>query len=240
MRFLPLAQSPGTARTTACQGNSRGAAGTVETDAGPLGTQGLSCQKRLGASRTWTVAWPTLDTCVSVSRQLQDRLSRVRTGQVVRILRGVGVMPRQRAPLRDRRHDPSVPWRPKCYERGPEAPITVPVFAVARRAPAWSSGAGAGTTSVQPGRTPSSARNWRTSTSTICGTPSPPWRSSLQEVKDLLGHHSLAMTLRYGHLAPEPLRTAVARLDVALPVAANLSAQGSAQEGVPEGALLSK
>jgi site-specific recombinase XerD len=29
----------------------------------------------------------------------------------------------------------------------------------------------------------------------------------LQEVKDLLGHHSLAMTLRYGHLAPEHLRS---------------------------------
>jgi integrase len=27
--------------------------------------------------------------------------------------------------------------------------------------------------------------------------------ASLQEVKDLLGHHSLAMALRYGHLAPE-------------------------------------
>jgi Phage integrase family len=29
--------------------------------------------------------------------------------------------------------------------------------------------------------------------------------ASLQEVKDLLGHNSLAMTLRYGHLAPEHL-----------------------------------
>jgi integrase len=64
--------------------------------------------------------------------------------------------------------------------------------------------------------------------------------ASLQEVKDLLGHRSLAMTLRYGHLAPEHLRTAVARLDAALPVPAKLSAQGSAQEGVTEGALLSK
>ena len=64
--------------------------------------------------------------------------------------------------------------------------------------------------------------------------------ASLQEVKDLLGHHSLAMTLRYGHLAPEHLRTAVARLDAALPVSAKVSAQGSAQEGVTEGALLSK
>jgi hypothetical protein len=57
-------------------------------------------------------------------------------------------------------------------------------------------------------------------------------------VKDLLGHHSLAMTLRYGHLAPEHLRTAVARLDATLPT--KVSAQGSAQEGVTEVALLSK
>ena len=64
--------------------------------------------------------------------------------------------------------------------------------------------------------------------------------ASLQEVTDILGHHSLAMTLRYGHLAPEPLRSAVVRLDAALPVPAKISAQGSAQEGVTEGALLSK
>ena len=64
--------------------------------------------------------------------------------------------------------------------------------------------------------------------------------ATLQEVKDLLGHHTLAMTLRYGHLAPEHLRTAVARLDAALPVPTKLSAQASAQEGVTEGALISK
>jgi hypothetical protein len=40
------------------------------------------------------------------------------------------------------------------------------------------------------------------------------------------------------HLAPEHLRNAVARLDAALPT--KVSAQGSAQEGVIEGALLSK
>jgi hypothetical protein len=57
-------------------------------------------------------------------------------------------------------------------------------------------------------------------------------------VKDLLGHNSLAMTLRYGHLAPEHLRTAVARLDAALPT--KVSAPASAEEGVTEGALLSK
>jgi integrase len=42
--------------------------------------------------------------------------------------------------------------------------------------------------------------------------------ATLQEVKDLLGHSSLAMVMRYAHLSPEHLRTAVARLDAALPV----------------------
>jgi len=41
--------------------------------------------------------------------------------------------------------------------------------------------------------------------------------ATLQEVKDLLGHSSLAMVMRYAHLSPEHLRTAVARLDAALP-----------------------
>jgi integrase len=40
--------------------------------------------------------------------------------------------------------------------------------------------------------------------------------ASLPEVKDLLGHHSLAMVMRYAHLAPEHLRSAVARLDTVL------------------------
>lgn len=62
--------------------------------------------------------------------------------------------------------------------------------------------------------------------------------ATLQEVKDLLGHSSLAMTLRYGHLAPEHLRSAVARLDSALP--ASDSAQDSAQEVSSQGVLLSK
>ena len=60
----------------------------------------------------------------------------------------------------------------------------------------------------------------------------------MQAVKDLLGHHSLAMTLRYGHLAPEHLRSAVARLDTTLP--ASDSAQASTQEGLVQEALLSK
>ena len=37
--------------------------------------------------------------------------------------------------------------------------------------------------------------------------------ATLQEVKDLLGHATLTMVLRYAHLAPQQHRTAVARLD---------------------------
>jgi integrase len=50
--------------------------------------------------------------------------------------------------------------------------------------------------------------------------------ATLQEVKDLLGHSSLAMTLRYAHLAPERLRSAVSRLDEVIPN----RAQGRAHE----------
>lgn len=35
---------------------------------------------------------------------------------------------------------------------------------------------------------------------------------TLQELKHLLGHSSLAMVMRYAHLSPEHLRTAVGRL----------------------------
>ena len=62
--------------------------------------------------------------------------------------------------------------------------------------------------------------------------------ATLQEVKDLLGHHSLAMALRYGHLAPEHLRSAVARLDAVLP--AHYSTQDSTQEVASEMERLSK
>jgi integrase len=54
--------------------------------------------------------------------------------------------------------------------------------------------------------------------------------ATLQEVKDLLGHSTLAMVMRYAHLSPEHLRSAVARLDAALPTVS--SAQVSAQEVV--------
>ncbi len=37
--------------------------------------------------------------------------------------------------------------------------------------------------------------------------------ATLPELKDLLGHSSLAMVMRYAHLSPEHLRSAVARLD---------------------------
>jgi integrase len=56
--------------------------------------------------------------------------------------------------------------------------------------------------------------------------------ASLQEVKDLLGHASLAMTLRYGHLAPEHLRTAVARLDAKLAAKSPMESPMEALEAV--------
>ena len=37
--------------------------------------------------------------------------------------------------------------------------------------------------------------------------------ASLKEVQKLLGHQSITMTMRYAHLSPERLRTAVARLE---------------------------
>ncbi len=56
---------------------------------------------------------------------------------------------------------------------------------------------------------------------------------TLKELQELLGHASLAMTMRYAHLAPEHLRTAVSRLEgLTSSQPASVSAQGSAQEPV--------
>jgi hypothetical protein len=51
---------------------------------------------------------------------------------------------------------------------------------------------------------------------------------TLPEVKDALGHRTLAMTLRYSHLALEHLRAAIASLDGILtaPASAENRAQG--------------
>jgi integrase len=57
---------------------------------------------------------------------------------------------------------------------------------------------------------------------------------TLKELQELLGHASLAMTMRYAHLAPEHLRTAVSRLEgLTTSQPASVSAQASAQEPVP-------
>jgi len=56
---------------------------------------------------------------------------------------------------------------------------------------------------------------------------------TLKELQELLGHASLAMTMRYAHLAPEHLRTAVSRLaGLASSESTSVSAQASAQEPV--------
>ncbi|HSF04610.1 MAG TPA: site-specific integrase [Methylomirabilota bacterium] len=57
---------------------------------------------------------------------------------------------------------------------------------------------------------------------------------SLKELQELLGHASLAMTMRYAHLAPERLRAAVSRLE-GLTAGDNTasSAQASTQDACP-------
>jgi hypothetical protein len=61
---------------------------------------------------------------------------------------------------------------------------------------------------------------------------------TLKELQELLGHASLSMTMRYAHLAPEHLRSAVSRLEglTASAQTACGSTQGSTQErsGVEE------
>ena len=59
---------------------------------------------------------------------------------------------------------------------------------------------------------------------------------SLKELQELLGHSSLAMTMRYAHLAPERLRSAVTRLEG---LTSSKPADDSAQDACsPEGSCL--
>jgi len=53
---------------------------------------------------------------------------------------------------------------------------------------------------------------------------------TVKELQELLGHSSLVMTMRYAHLAPEHLRTAVSRLEG---LTNTEPAKDSAQEPVP-------
>ena len=64
---------------------------------------------------------------------------------------------------------------------------------------------------------------------------------TLKELQELLGHASLAMTMRYAHLAPEHLRTAVSRLEgLTSTQLTKVSAQASTQEPVRVGGALQK
>jgi integrase len=68
---------------------------------------------------------------------------------------------------------------------------------------------------------------------------------TLKEVQEALGHQTIAMTMRYSHLAPDHLRAAVAALDDVLPAlqlseSTTISAQASAQELVPAGEVSRK
>jgi hypothetical protein len=54
---------------------------------------------------------------------------------------------------------------------------------------------------------------------------------SLQALKEILGHATLAMTMRYAHLAPEHLRSEVEKTERRAESAAT-STQGSTQEAV--------
>jgi hypothetical protein len=86
-------------------------------------------------------------------------------------------------------------------------------------------------------RTPSRRPTSTTSTSDTLRHTFASWAVmrgvTLKELQELLGHASLAMTMRCAHLAPEHLRTAVSRLEgLACSQPASDSAQASAQEPV--------
>jgi integrase len=54
---------------------------------------------------------------------------------------------------------------------------------------------------------------------------------SLREVKELLGHSDIQITMRYAHLAPDHLRAAVASLDGVLgPISSEPMADGATAE----------
>ena len=67
---------------------------------------------------------------------------------------------------------------------------------------------------------------------------------TLKEVQEALGHQTIAMTMRYSHLAPDHLRAPVAVLDDVLPPqlseSTTISAHASAQELVPAGEVSRK
>jgi integrase len=58
--------------------------------------------------------------------------------------------------------------------------------------------------------------------------------ATLPELKDLLGHSSLAMVMRYAHLSPERLRSAVGRLSGMLAVPSSADETDVDREGAPE------
>jgi integrase len=54
--------------------------------------------------------------------------------------------------------------------------------------------------------------------------------ATLPELKDLLGHSTLAMVMRYAHLSPEHLRSAVARLDSVMAVPVEVPGRNRAEQ----------